>query len=102
MTCLLRDGSDLLPAWHRLKTDNATAAGRLRGSGTWGRLHVPPLPPQEGLGHKLCVDTNGWMGLAVPGKLDWEGTDFLIPFHRCGPAGWCLYILTLEGDPQTI
>lgn len=94
MTCLLRDGSDLLPAWHRLKTDNATAAGRLRGTGTWGHLHVPPLPLQEGLGHKLC--------LAVPGKLDWEGADFLIPFHHCGPAGWCLYILTLGGNPQMI
>lgn len=33
MTCLLRDGRDLLPAWHRLKTDNSPAAGRLQLAG---------------------------------------------------------------------
>lgn len=63
MTCLLRDGSDLLPAWHRLKTDNATAAGRLRGTGTWGHLHVPPRPFRRDLGTScawLCLGS--WIG----------------------------------------
>lgn len=44
MTCLLRDGRDLLPAWHRLKTDNDAAARRLRRGRTWGHLRVPPVP----------------------------------------------------------
>ena len=44
MTCLLRDGRDLLPAWHRLKTDNDAAARRLHRGRTWGHLRVRPVP----------------------------------------------------------
>lgn len=92
MRCLLRDGSDLLPAWHRLKAGNATAAGRLRGGGTWGHLHVrvPPPPPREGLVRELCAAVDGWMGLAVPGKSDWEGADFFNPLSPLWTGGMVL------------
>lgn len=63
MTCLLRDGRDLLPAWHRLETDNA-AARRLRRGGTWGQLHVP-LSPREGRLREPWCAVGRWTWLCL-------------------------------------
>lgn len=64
VTCLLRDGRDLLPGWHRLKTDDGAVARGLRRGRTWGHWHVP-LSPWEGcLGsHHVLSDRGTWLCL---------------------------------------
>lgn len=74
MTCLLRDRRDLLPAWHRLKTDKGAVARGLRRGRTWGHWRVPSSPWEECLLKPSCAVRQ--RDLAVPGKLDREGFVF--------------------------
>lgn len=86
VTCLLRDGRDLLPAWHRLKTDKGAVARGLRRGRTWGHWRVPSSPWEECLLKPSSAVRQ--RDLAVPGKLDREGFVFplLSPLRMSGMA----------------